>query len=127
MKEYIITVDESKPDIMGSVPLIEPPKELIRCKDCRKHGDIACPLWTDAVEFETDDDWFCADGEKGGEVKTGNWIEYPKCLAYDGAYDDSWIVCSSCKHPFNIIDNCAEEFDYCPHCGAKMKGDEVNG
>ena len=34
---------------------------IIRCKDCKKHGDIACPLWTDAIEWETDDDWFCAD------------------------------------------------------------------
>ena len=49
------------------------------------------------------------------------WIEYPKCLAYDGAYSDSHIVCSACKHVFSIMDNCTEEFDYCPHCGAKMK------
>jgi hypothetical protein len=49
------------------------------------------------------------------------WIEYPECLAYDGAYSDSHIVCSACKHVFNIMDNCTEEFDYCPHCGAKMK------
>ena len=50
------------------------------------------------------------------------WIEYPECLAYDGAYSDIHIVCSACKHVFSIIDNCTEEFDYCPHCGAKMEG-----
>ncbi len=50
------------------------------------------------------------------------WIEYPECLAYDGAYSDSNIVCSACKHVFSIMDNCTEEFDYCPHCGAKMEG-----
>lgn len=49
------------------------------------------------------------------------WIEYPECLAYDGAYSDSHIVCSACKHVFSTMDNCTEEFDYCPHCGAKMK------
>ena len=38
--------------------------ELVRCKYCRKHGDIGCPLWTDSAEWETDDDWFCADGER---------------------------------------------------------------
>ena len=38
-------------------------RKLVLCKDCKKHGDIACPLWTDDGEFETDDDWFCADGE----------------------------------------------------------------
>lgn len=48
------------------------------------------------------------------------WIEYPECLAYDGANSDSHIVCSACKHVFSIMDNCTEEFDYCPHCGAKM-------
>ncbi len=50
------------------------------------------------------------------------WIEYPECLVYDGAYSDSHIVCSACKHVFSIMDNCTEEFDYCPHCGAKMEG-----
>lgn len=38
--------------------------ELIRCKDCKHHGSEDCPLFTDAVEFVTDDDWFCADGQK---------------------------------------------------------------
>jgi hypothetical protein len=49
------------------------------------------------------------------------WIEYPECLAYYGAYSDINIVCSACKHVFSTIDNCTEEFDYCPHCGAKMR------
>jgi hypothetical protein len=49
------------------------------------------------------------------------WVEYPECLAYDGAYSDSHIVCSACNHVFSTMDNCTEEFDYCPHCGAKMK------
>jgi len=49
------------------------------------------------------------------------WIEYPECLAYEGAYSNNHIVCSACKHVFSTMDNCTEEFDYCPHCGAKMK------
>lgn len=32
--EYIIKVDDTKTDIMGGTPLEEPPKELVRCKDC---------------------------------------------------------------------------------------------
>ena len=39
-------------------------KKVIRCNDCKHHGGEDCPLFTDAVEFVTDDDWFCADGEE---------------------------------------------------------------
>ena len=53
----------------------------------------------------------------------GKWVEFPESLAYEGAYDDSFIVCSACNHAFNILDNCTEEFDYCPHCGADMRKD----
>ena len=35
---------------------IEDRQSVVRCKDCRKHGDTDCPLWTDAVEWETDDE-----------------------------------------------------------------------
>ncbi len=57
------------------------------------------------------------------ERKKGEWIEYPDCLQYEGAYSDDDIVCSNCHHVFNILDNCTEEFDFCPHCGADMRGD----
>lgn len=53
--------------------------------------------------------------------KTGKWIEFPDSLRYDGAYSDDHIVCSECHHVFSILDNCTEEFDFCPHCGAEMK------
>ena len=57
------------------------------------------------------------------ERKKGKWIEYPECLGYDGAYSDDHIVCSECEHVFSILDNCTEEFDFCPHCGAELRGD----
>ena len=45
-------------------------------------------------------------------VRHGKWIE---------CHDDSdWIVCSKCGKAFNLIDNCTEEFNYCPNCGARM-------
>ena len=57
------------------------------------------------------------------ERMKGEWIEYPDCLRYDGAYSDDHIVCSDCGHVFSICDNCTEEFDFCPHCGADMRGE----
>ena len=65
--------------------------------------------------------WLCRSAVALLKEQEAKWIEYPECLAYDGAYSDSHIVCSACKHVFSIMDNCTEEFDYCPHCGAKMK------
>ena len=53
-------------------------------------------------------------------VVHGRWINYPECLGYDDAYCDEHIVCSSCKSVWNIIDNDADRFDFCPSCGAKM-------
>ena len=70
MKEYIIKVDVSKPDIMGSMPLMEPAKELIRCKECRywrklllnQSGDGACRA--DNPIMVSNQNWYCADGER---------------------------------------------------------------
>jgi len=61
MKEYIIKIGD-KPDIMGNYSLKEEAKELVRCKDCRKLGTDACPL------FSPRNDWFCADGERGTDA-----------------------------------------------------------
>ena len=67
MKEYIIKVDDSKPDIDGSMPLMDKPKELIRCKDC-KHARQMCQPWNDLVCEKNGQtnrpNFFCADGER---------------------------------------------------------------
>lgn len=57
---------------------------------------------------------------KNVSERTGTWIEYPVALQYEGAYLPEHIVCSACEHVFCTLDNCTEEFNYCPHCGAKM-------
>ena len=58
MAEYI--VDARPSDLFG----IKMTGLLVRCKDCRKNGSFDCPLFTDAVEMEMDEDWYCADGER---------------------------------------------------------------
>ena len=36
------------------------------------------------------------------------------------------IICSECKMAYNIFEtNGAENFNFCPHCGAKMDDNEV--
>lgn len=39
-----------------------PLKEVVRCKDCKHRNTIFC--FKDEQGFGTDDDWFCADGER---------------------------------------------------------------
>lgn len=56
-------------------------------------------------------------------VRHGRWVEYPECLKYDGAYSEDHIVCSVCGDVWSIMDNDADRFDYCPHCGSRMDGD----
>lgn len=68
MKEYIIKVDDSKPDIVGSVPLMDKPKELVRCANCKywrrlllnRDGDGACHA--DNPIKLSNQNWFCGDG-----------------------------------------------------------------
>ena len=54
-------------------------------------------------------------------VRRGRWIGFPECLKYPNAYSDDHIVCSVCEECFSILDNDAERFDFCPHCGARME------
>jgi hypothetical protein len=71
MKEYIIKVDENKKDIMGNMPLIDKPQELVRCKDCVAGIKVKNGAGEDAIMCDIDLephcyplDWFCADGER---------------------------------------------------------------
>ena len=34
-----------------------------------------------------------------------------------------FVYCTHCKKEWNVFDNRAELFYYCPNCGAKMDGD----
>ena len=48
---------------------------------------------------------------KALERSTGHWINYnTPCFS----------ECSECSHPFDWADNCMEDWQYCPNCGAKM-------
>ena len=72
MKEYIIQVDEDKKDIMGGMPLIGKPTELVRCNDCvfgkrekdpgTGHERIYCYHHKERRAI----DWYCASGSNIG-------------------------------------------------------------
>ena len=77
VREYIIKVDDEKKDVMGGMPLMGEPKELIRCKNC-KHSVIRmrrslhpascglgryCPIISAWV---TEED-FCMNGKREGD------------------------------------------------------------
>lgn len=50
------------------------------------------------------------------EVKHGHF----RRLTFSG----DTIICSECKMAYNIFEtNGAENFNFCPHCGARMDGD----
>ena len=67
MKEYIIKIDESKHDIMGSVPLLKPPKKLVRCKECKWHTMEGEMLICKMEDKPHTYDWYCAGGSTGKE------------------------------------------------------------
>lgn len=54
------------------------------------------------------------------------WLE--TCQEYaDHGFDSlDWrpdtCFCSRCGHGFSMIDNCTEEFNFCPNCGAEVDG-----
>ena len=35
------------------------------------------------------------------------------------------IACPHCLKKFNVMDNCTEDFYYCPNCGAEMKHENL--
>lgn len=68
-------------------------------------------------------DFVKAVGVLGGGA---HWIEDIKEYVDAGYSSMEWrpdtCFCSRCGHGFSVIDNCTEEFDFCPHCGAGMDG-----
>ena len=72
----------------------------------------------DAVKNIIDDIYHTTDA---APVVHGRWIEYPRA---------HYFKCSNCKYTVphrkaNLV-NGKREYNYCPHCGAKMDWEEQN-
>lgn len=68
----------------------------------------------------------CIDDVPAADVRPvvrGEWIGHPECLKYMNAYADDHIVCSACEECFSILDNDCERFNFCPNCGADLRGE----
>ena len=60
-----------------------------------------------------------ADAPTIEERKKGKWIET------DDGWDGTYFVCSNCGCPWTLIDGDPRDNDmnYCPNCGADMRGE----
>ena len=88
---------------------------MIDCKNCLHDGVCYMQEVCNDIEQQLKD--FGCDNFKDKadvvEVRHGYWIS-------------GWdTVCSVCKIDVDVYD--VERFNYCPNCGAKMDGKEVEG
>ena len=94
--------------------------------DILKLIEMELPTATDIVKA-------IKDAEYRGYMKAvmdrpqGEWVEYSKLVFGDGSgfcdeYEQAW-KCSECGHDDGWL-----EWNFCPNCGARMKGadDETN-
>ena len=74
---------------------------------------------------------FWADTIRYFEKRINNLDDYDVMPVRHGyfrrlTFSGDTIICSECKMAYNIFEtNGAENFNFCPHCGAKMDGKEV--
>ena len=92
---------------------------LINIDDCEGMDLKLCQL---AEEKHLTDEQFIYF-TKGWQALWGMIIELPSADTPQGEWinDGDTLICSNCKTAFNhpIFHN---GWDYCPHCGMKMKG-----
>lgn len=108
------------------------------CEDCISRAET---LRHSHIEYDDDGEGhrvvYVEDIEELPSVtpkqKVGKWIEkdidyYKAVNEYGGGVNEDTpyfvddIACPKCLKLFSVIDNETERFNYCPNCGADMKG-----
>lgn len=108
----LIDADKMKEDLLTVNPIY---KNMIQwCMRILDAQPTVEPKRKRGRWIEDDETFYKAVNEKGGGV---NW---------DTPFFTDDIACSECLALFSVIDNCTERFDFCPHCGADMGGDNVH-
>ena len=96
------------------------------CYDCKEYDAErhCCPRFNRVIREAVE--------EAKEERKMGKWIEdaetYYKAVNEKGGgvdentpyFTEDYIVCPECLTMFSVIDNCTEDFDFCPKCGARL-------
>ena len=61
------------------------------------------------------------------KTPSGKRVPFRKVNHGEWAEDNYYVICSICDVHFNKCDNDTEWFNYCPNCGADMRGGDKNG
>lgn len=87
-------------------------KETKSCSDCI-HFDVCCKIEHFGRDLEDTSPCEQFISKDVAPVKHGHF----RRLTFSG----DTIICSECKMAYNIFEtNGAENFNFCPHCGAKI-------
>ena len=102
-------------DAVCNVPSAEPEYRLDEwCTDCKEYDQErnCCPRVNHVIRATLQ--------EVQTERKKGRWIET------DDGWDGVYYECSCCKEAFTLIDGTPTDnlYNYCPNCGAEMRGEE---
>ena len=94
-------------------------KETKSCSDCI-HFDICYKIEHFGRDLEDTSPCKQFINKDVAPVKRGHFRRF--------TFSGDTIICSECKMAYNIFEtNGAENFNFCPHCGAKiMDGGEEN-
>ena len=91
------------------------PENYIKLSDCEKYFYEHLDDVNIAGAMNAIDEMPAADV---APVRHGYWVEQE-----NWATDDYYYTCSACGEDYNTIYGTPPDYNFCPHCGAKMDGD----